>query len=201
MKNRDKWKLLAFIVIVVLCLWYLHSKGTYTSYSSEVNGEADSKIAGWHIKIDKEEVTTVEEKNIQIKDISWEGTRVEDGKVAPGSVGKMNIEIDPTGTEVAIKYDLEVVDKKVDAKTILTVKNITQSDVELIRTGPNTYTSVLTLDMIDKGIKPVVQMDIEWENDDNVNDLEGNDFDLDSFFKINFSAVQYRGEEIVAYSE
>lgn len=201
MKKSDLLKAVVFFVIVIVCLLYLKSKGTYTSYSSEVDGSADSVIAGWNIKIDKEEVTTSSIKNVAISDIKWEGNRVEEGKVAPGSYGKMNVEIDPTGTDVAIKYDFEIIDKKVDENVILTVDNITQSDVELIKTGPNMYTSLLTLDMIKKGVKPVLHLDVMWENDDSINDYEDKDFDLDNFLKINFSAVQYRGEEIVPYSE
>lgn len=200
MKKDERRKIIIFLVVVFLCLFYLKEKATYTSYSSEASGEADAKIASWNISLDGQKITTKEMQDITINDIHWDKSNVREGKAAPGSQGVMKIEIDPGDTDVAIKYDLEVIDKNVDENMILRVLNIVQSDVELIKTGINKYSAVLTLDMINKKVKPVVQLDLIWENDDNINDLDKN-FDLDNFLKINFTAVQYRGEEIIAYTE
>ena len=185
MKRENILRTFAFIISVFLCIWYLKQKNTYTSYTSEADGTVDSAIANWNIKIDKETVTTLKQKNVAIKDIEWDESEVAPGKVAPGSKGKMHVEIDPTGTEVALLYTLQILDNKADKNMILTVENIKQSNAELIKTGENEYTSVITLDMLKNKVKPVVEMDLKWENNDDINDLDRN-LNLDKFLKINF---------------
>ena len=109
--------------------------------------------------------------------------------------------IDPTGTDVAIRYDLEIIDKNVDPNKILTITNITQHGVNLVKTDVNTYTGIITLDMIDSGVKPSLVLDVSWINDDNVNDLEKEIESIEDYLFIRFKASQYRGEAITEYIE
>ena len=121
--------------------------------------------------------------------------------MAPGSTGVLDINIDPTDTDVAIKFDLEIIDKNIDPLKILTVSSITDSSNQLIRTGVNTYTGIITLDEISSGTIENIKLNIEWI--DNGEDI---DFDTitdnsEDYLEINFTAMQYRGEEIVSYTE
>lgn len=189
------------VVIVVTCLFYLKTKTTYTSYASSADGEVDSKVAGWNIKINDELVSTGTEKNVGISDIVWTGEHVAEGKAAPGSTGVMTMVIDPTGTDVAIRYDLEIIDKAIDPNIVLRVTNITEHGVNLVKTGVSSYTGIITLDMLATGIKPSLILDVAWENDDNVNDLDKDIESIEDYLLIKFRASQYRGEEIVEYIE
>lgn len=194
-------KTIAISVVIIVCVIYLISNVTYTSYVSEADGQVDSKVAGWNILINNVLVSTGTEKNVGLSDIVWSGEHVAEGKAAPGSTGVMNVLLDPTGTEVAIRYDLEIIDKNVDPTKILTITNIAEHGVDLVKTDVNTYTGIITLDMIKSGVKPSLVIDVSWVNDDNVNDLEREVESIEDYLLIKFKASQYRGEQIVQYIE
>lgn len=196
-------QVLLVVTLILLCLLFLKSRVTYTSYESNVEGKAASPIASWEISIDGKDITSTEATTgIKIDNITWNTSNVRDGKVAPGSDGSMIIKIDPTGTDVAIYYELEVIDKTVDEKKFLKVTSILSNNVELIRTDVNKYAGVLSLSDIRNGVTPEIDVKVIWEDtEDVVYDSEVVS-DLDSFLVFNFNARQYRGEALPAkYSE
>lgn len=200
MKNKKIINLL-LIFVVIICLVYLYSKGTYTIFESKVDSYINPDIADWNIKVNGVVVTSADPVVVNISDVAWNSTNVADNKLAPGSTGVLDINIDPTDTDVAIKFDLEIIDKNIDPLKILTVSSITDSSNQLIRTGVNTYTGIITLDEISSGTIENIKLNIEWI--DNGEDI---DFDTitdnsEDYLEINFTAMQYRGEEIVSYTE
>ena len=96
---------------------------------------------------------------------------------------------------------MEIIDKAIDPNIVLRVTNITEQGVNLVKTGVSSYTGIITLDMLATGIKPSLVLDVAWENDDNVNDLEKDIESIEDYLLIKFRASQYRGEEIVEYIE
>ena len=186
-------------ILIVLCLIFLKSKVTYTSYESLLDGNISSPIANWIIKIDGKTITQTEEvAGIKIDDIIWKSHGTRDGKVAPGSFGVMNISIDPSGSDVAIYYELEVIDKSIDDTKFLRITNIYFDNSELIKTDVNKYVGVLSLDDIKNGVKPQMRFEVVWESDvDIVYDREAVS-NLDGFLVVNFNAKQYNGEALPA---
>ena len=57
-------KTIAISVVIIVCIIYLISNVTYTSYVSEADGQVDSKVAGWNILINNVLVSTGTEKNV-----------------------------------------------------------------------------------------------------------------------------------------
>lgn len=205
LKKSVKNMLQVFLIaiLIVLCLFFLKSRVTYTSYETEVEGKVASPIANWIISIDGKTITEEEEvAGIKIDDISWYNDYVRGNKVAPGSTGEMTISIDPSGTDVAIYYELEVIDKSVDDTKFLTVKNIYFDNNELTKIDVNKYMGVLSLSDIRSGVKPQMKFDVVWEStEDIVYDREAVS-DLDGFLVVNFTARQYNGEALpAAYME
>lgn len=200
MKNRKIINLL-LIFVAIICFVYLYSKGTYTIFESKVDSYINPDIADWSIKVNGVVVTSVDSVIVDISDVAWNSTNVADNKLAPGSTGVLDINIDPTDTEVAIKFDLEIIDKNTDPLKILTVSSITDSSNQLIRTGVNTYTGIITLDDINNSNIRNIKLNIGWIDD-------GTDIDFDTitdnnedYLEVNFTATQYRGEEIISYTE
>lgn len=196
-------QVLLIVVLILLCLLFLKSRVTYTSYESNVEGKVASPIASWRISIDGKDITTSESSTgIKIDNVTWNTSNVREGKVAPGSTGDMAIEIDPTGTDVAIYYELEVIDKTVDEDKILKVTSILSDKVALTKVAVNKYVGVLSLDDIESGVKPVISVKVIWEsNEEVVYDPDAVN-DLDSFLVFNFTAKQYNGETLPAeYTE
>lgn len=205
LKKSVKNMLQVFLIaiLIVLCLFFLKSRVTYTSYETEVEGKVASPIANWIISIDGKTITEEEEvAGIKIDDISWYSDYARGNKVAPGSTGEMTISIDPSGTDVAIYYELEVIDKSVDDTKFLTVKNIYFDNNELTKLDVNKYMGVLSLSDIRSGVKPQMKFDVVWEStEDIVYDREAVS-DLDGFLVVNFTARQYNGEALpAAYME
>lgn len=205
LKKSVKNMLQVFLIaiLIVLCLFFLKSRVTYTSYETEVEGKVASPIANWIISIDGKTITEEEEvAGIKIDDISWYNDYARGNKVAPGSTGEMTISIDPSGTDVAIYYELEVIDKSVDDTKFLTVKNIYFDNNELTKIDVNKYMGVLSLSDIRSGVKPQMKFDVVWEStEDIVYDREAVS-DLDGFLVVNFTARQYNGEALpAAYME
>ena len=152
-------------ILIVLCLFFLKSRVTYTAYETTVSGNVSSPIANWLIKIDGKTITQTEEvTGIKIDDIYWDNVTVRDGKVAPGSKGEMTVSIDPTGTDVAVYYEIEVIDKSIDDTKFLKITNIYFDDSELTRIDVNKYVGVLSLSDIRNGVKPQMRFEAVWEN-------------------------------------
>lgn len=123
---------------------------------------------------------------------------VKTGKLAPGLSGSFEIEISPEDTNVSIRYDITLNEEEL-GDTNLKIKSVqeVENNVELIKTGENTYTGLIPLEDINNGIKHKIRMEIMWEdNEENSeNDTEiGKNHQLQ--IPIIFHAIQYLGEEI-----
>lgn len=199
MKGKRVIKILSIMSLVVICFVYLYSKGTYTIFESIIDGTINPDIATWSIKVNDVLVTTTDPATVDITNITWTGEHVADGKVAPGSVGVLDINIDPTDTDVAIRYDIEVIDKNINPDKLLTVHSITDNVGELVRTGISTYSGVITLDDISNGVVENITLNLEWVDDDLEIDFDEVGVTADNYLEINFRAIQYRGEEIIPY--
>lgn len=201
MKGRSKMiKLFGVLVILVVCLGYLYSKGTFTLYESGINGNITPNIAKWNIKVNDKLITPKETNSIDISNIEWDMTNVTKNKVAPGSKGKFSISIDPLDTDVSIRYDISFIDSSIDSSKILTITALRDNKDKLVRTGEFTYTGVISLDEISNKSIDSINIDLEWINDRDIDvaDIE-NSSDSD-FIEIDFRAIQYNGEDIVIYT-
>lgn len=206
LKKNVKKVLQVFIIaiLILLCIAFLKSRVTYTSYETSINGNISSPIASWRINIDGKDISTLSTDGLTINSINWITNNVREGKVAPGSVGDMKIVVDPTGTDVAIYFELEIIDKSVDESKFLKVTNISvaNTDVDLRRIAVNKYAGILTLDDISSGIKPEMDIDVVWESLEDVEYNPNVNDNLDAFLVFNFNAKQYGGEELPAeYTE
>ena len=187
-------------MFVLGSLFYLYSKGTYTSYETLTNGKITPKIAKWNIKVDGIEVTTSDVVTIGLSNINWVSNNAVAAKAVPGSHGIATVKIDPMDTDVSIKYTLEVVDKNVDSNKFLEVSNINNSTNSLIQTGENTYVGVITLDELKNKTITTLTFDVLWPLGDDVDPYSDEVNSSSNFLEINFSVEQYKGEVITPYT-
>jgi len=202
-KNKKK-RIYFVVVLVVLCFLYLGARATYTSYESRIGGDVETTIAGINLKINGINVmtgTNALNNNILLDNITWTSTHTRTGKIAPGSHGTIELELDPSGSDVAIMYDFRYIDKTMDDSKYIVFTNISADDNGIIRTDIDTYTGVITVDDLEDGKTVTVTIDFEF---DNSVDIEGFEEDLqnyDDLFDIYFHAIQYTGETIEEYVE
>lgn len=101
----DKKQKKMFVSIsMVFLLIVLLTGFTFAKYYSSYQAKAALEIAKWSFKVDgwsEETTTTIGLSNLQSK------VDLEDGKMAPGFDGRVEIEIDASGSEVDVDYHIE----------------------------------------------------------------------------------------------
>ena len=199
-KNKKAIQIMVVCLVVLGSLFYLYSKGTYTSYETLTNGKITPKIAKWNIKVDGIEVTTSDVVTIGLSNINWVSNNAVAAKAVPGSHGFATVKIDPMDTDVSIKYTLEIIDKNVDNNKFLEISNINNSTNSLIQTGENTYVGVITLDELKNKTITTLTFDVLWPLGDDVDPYSDEVNSSSNFLEINFSVEQYKGEVITPYT-
>lgn len=199
-KNKKTIQIIVVCLVVLGSLFYLYSKGTYTSYETLTNGKITPKIAKWNIKVDGIEVTTSDVVTIGLSNINWVSNNAVAAKAVPGSHGIATVKIDPMDTDVSIKYTLEIIDKNVDNNKFLEISNINNSTNSLIQTGENTYVGVITLDELKNKTITTLTFDVLWPLGDDVDPYSDEVNSSSNFLEINFSVEQYKGEVITPYT-
>lgn len=123
-----KKKILIFIIILVLLFLIIIS--TYSKYVNKSEGIYSKTIGQWIIKVNDTDITVDSGTDVtfHIDDFEWDWDsepHVKKPKVAPGMKGNFSLKIDPTGTDVSIKYTIKI------EKNVLT--NL--ADINLAITG------------------------------------------------------------------
>ena len=183
-------------IVLIITIYY-----TYALFESNVSAEVSVNNATWKILINETDITKENTKNFTINQINVTGdTHTEIGKLAPGLSGNFNILIDPTDTDVSIKYEVTFDLTNLD-KTKIQIDSIEETILgkELIKTGENTYTGVISLDEINQGIKNEITVNLSWKEDETTNaedTLIGSNVNSQIEIPVSIKVSQYLGEEI-----
>ena len=163
----NKKNVISVVVVAMLfavSLFYIG--GTYARYSDEFSGNATGDIAKWQIKAGGSESTTLTPSFTYVTN-----QYVADNKLAPNRSMEAEIEIDLTGTEVAVdvlaeidtsEIESQIGTSKITAKATIDGEDITKGTGKLISLVNN---SAFTADNGKKTLK----ITITWDNDDQQN--------------------------------
>ena len=97
--------ILAFLIAVI--------SGTYANYSARGTATASAEIAKWHVTL-HDENSNSDQILDQVANFELEVTdadtneNVVSGKLAPGKTLLASLQIDPSGSEVSIDYELTI---------------------------------------------------------------------------------------------
>lgn len=183
-------------VILFITLFY-----SYSLFETDKQITVSSDLAKWNIKVNNTMITrnTSSANTFNLGSITWNsGGHVRSGKAAPGSTGTIEIEIDPTDTQVSFAYEITI-DTSVlenDEFNITSVREVNGN--EFIRTGENTYTGIARLANNTSGQKYNIEINITWNNneDNNKSDYElGKKAEIEVNLPISINITQYTGEE------
>ncbi len=140
----DRKRITILIVLSVLLIVVFFSTYSYALFESEITGEVETNIASWKIKINNTLIQEGITNQFVINSINYTQTdsNVRSGKFAPGIEGYYDLEIDPTDTEVSVKYsiiieDFETENLEIDRIELLSGGTLTVND--------NTYTGIIPL--------------------------------------------------------
>lgn len=197
-------KKICFIISFLLFVLLVYKiVDTYALLESKTNKVVETGLGKWTILVNDVDIT----KNVEftIDSMNWdENVNVKEKKIAPGVGGYFDITIDPTDTDVSVRYDI-FFDFSVFENSSIVVDSISSIDGnELINTDINTYTGVINLSDIKNDKTNTVRVYIVWENNDNNNDYDtslgmvaGNALEI----PVSIGVSQYTGDEIVEYVE
>ena len=108
------------ILIAILILLALIIQSTYSKYTNKAVGTINETTADWVIKINDKDITIPDENGeigvFEIEDFTWDwesAPNVKPPKVAPGMSGYFKLKVDPTGTQVSVKYTITIDDSKI----------------------------------------------------------------------------------------
>ena len=197
-----KSKILYITCAIMIFVTIYEITNTYGLFESNINMNADSKLATWNILINDTNIGKSETFTID-NFISEEDSNVASGKIAPGTSGYFNINIDPSTTQVSIRYDLTFDFSKLD--NLFTITKVEEKNgYNLIKTGPNTYSNVITLNEIKENKTNNIRVHIKWNNNEENNDkdteiglTENNTLNI----PVSITVLQYSGEKIEPYVE
>lgn len=166
MKNKSR--VIRAVIIIALITLVSIAGYTYSRYYQSLNiGGGKATIARWSFG----------SKNIS-KDIV-----LSEDKIAPGSNGTFEIEVDATNSEVPVEYEVLVSDEKNIPTNMKFYAEIKNEDGSTIKTTEekDSFTSLAETEL--KGLIPVVQnnqkrnITVHWNWDFNENDTTSIDTD------------------------
>ncbi len=161
-------------ILVVLSLIFLAVFGaayTYGLFHSEIGDELELDVADWNIKINNTNVTNGVTEQFTITDIHFGGdSNVRSGKLAPGTSGYFTLAIDPTDTQVSVRYEI-LLDQEAFGN-----ENIKVTSLQLV-SGNNTFTKINDeryvgiIPLSDKRVN-TIRINVEWENHEENNEAD-----------------------------
>lgn len=173
---------------------------TYGLFESNKTKIVDNPIAKWNILINETDIN--QNKKIIINNFQVdESSTVKSGKIAPGTTGYFDIEINPTNTEVSIRYDITFDYSKLSNSFI--IEKIEETNgFDIIRTDENTYSNIITLADIEKGVKNNIRVHLRWQ-DNEENNKSDTEIGLNKDYFLNIPVIinvsQYLNESLEPY--
>ena len=201
MSLKNKNKVFILISVIILCIIIYEITKIYALFHSELDSKVEFKKGMWNIKVNNTDITRGTITEFEIDTINMDETsHVKSGKIAPGMKGNFKISINPQNTSVSVRYDISLNKEQLTNKNIkiVSVKEKKQNN-NLIKTGEDTYTGIISLDDIKNNVTNEIIIEIEWI-DDRQNDGEDTKIGIieNSEIKIPMTVYvsQYLGETI-----
>ena len=111
----NKKKILVIVAVLSAIIVSFMGGQSFSKYVSRVKGQAQMEVARWSFLVNGEEESI---QNMQLGSTCDDETLL-DNKIAPGTQGKFNIEIDATGSEVGIQYHVAFEEKSQKPRNLI----------------------------------------------------------------------------------
>ena len=177
MNRQSKTKRGILITLIVVCLIALIA-GTYARYTSTGTANVKAQIAKWHVELNGTDITTTSE-DVDVPLTYASNDYVKDGKIAPGRSASFTVELDPTGSQVAIDYafnvDSAAIARALEANSTsaISVTGATyvvgEGTAQEATISNNTVTVSEGLTDVEAGKKVTVTVNLSWDNADDAN--------------------------------
>lgn len=115
----NKKKILVIVAVLSAIIVSFMGGQSFSKYVSQVKGQAQMEVARWSFLVNGEEESI---QNMQLGSTCDDETLL-DNKIAPGTQGNFNIEIDATGSEVGIQYHVTFEEKTQKPRNLIFIYN------------------------------------------------------------------------------
>ena len=115
----NKKKILVIVAVLSAIIVSFMGGQSFSKYVSQVKGQAQMEVARWSFLVNGEEESI---QNMQLGSTCDDETLL-DNKIAPGTQGNFNIEIDATGSEVGIQYHVTFEEKTKKPRNLIFIYN------------------------------------------------------------------------------
>lgn len=188
---------LALVLLIITVFIILKTYGLFET-KTELN--VQSEVGKWVILVNNTDITQQENTKFSVDKIIWDqNDEVKEEKIAPGASGYFDIVIDPTDTDVSVRYDIGF-DFSEFENTNITITSIQEiNDKKIVKTGDNKYTGIITLDEISAGTTNTIRVNIAWENNEENNEHDSNLSSVPNTIlniPVTINVSQYLGETI-----
>ena len=142
----DKKILALSILVLLLAVCF----GSYAIYKSSGSGSSGVSAAAWVVKVNNDDI--VSSNTFTLNNVTWSGTRYgQNGKIAPGDRGTLNIVIDASGSEVGVAYTVDLTQVNTGNPNLRVAAASGSSLTGTIDYG-STMTETVTLDVVWTGV-------------------------------------------------
>lgn len=201
-------KVLKILTLVMLIITIIKIGDTYSRYYTSANTSNLSKDIGeWIIKVNEMDIYSEDGDTVEftLENFgNFTNPNTDPTKISPGNKGYTDIVIDPTGTDVAVRYDIEFNEDMIlefqnfwGFKMSLELQNPTEN-MRLVKISDSKYSGTISLDDIQKNKMVTIRYYFEWINDEEKNDIDTivGTQGLNIEVPINITVTQYLGEEL-----
>lgn len=175
-KNRTKKILwITAIFFAFIAATYIINE-SYALLQTIASGNAETNTGSWTIKLNEKNISNGVTESFTLNNIIYDESdeNIENGYIAPGKSGYFDIILDPSGTDVAISYEINVRLDEYDYpdNIKLSVEN-TSADGKIDQDG-NTFKGLISLDDIKSNKTITLKLTLIWENNEEFNESDTN---------------------------
>ena len=103
--TKNNTKPIVILLVLTLITATIFSMYAYSKYKTTLTGNGTATVAKWSFKVNGQTQTIPDIDLTQTMDTH---NNVAEGKIAPGTSGHFDLELDATGSEVAIDYNIKL---------------------------------------------------------------------------------------------
>lgn len=203
-------KVLKILTLVMLIITIIKIGDTYSRYYTSANTtDLYKDIGEWIIKVNEMDIYSENGDTVEFvlnKFNNFTNSNTEPTKISPGNKGYTDIVIDPSGTDVAVRYDIELHSDWINEFEMLLGGNVfleiqePTENTQFVEIDKNSYSGIISLEDIQANKTVTIRCYIEWKNDETLNNMvtilatTGRRVTLK--LPINITVSQYLGEEL-----
>ena len=164
-----KKKIVATLLIVLAIIISFIGGNTYSKYVTEVRGNGVAQVATWDFKVNgqKEQVQTINLGS------TYDKSTLVDGKIAPGTKGGFQINVDGTGSDVGINYNIKFSSESAKPNNLKFYYQGEEYD-SILELG-DILSGTINADDKDKQISITIEWEWKYETGNNENEIAVND--------------------------